>query len=272
MSPEPTPLDRIATVVRDAVATQPWGSPPQLFAIDGPLDAPEFAGSPPQPPVAVGCFMLMTRELDGHPADALLDLDVPPSWSALGVAAEGNVRRLDDLAAEPTDRARTVVFADRTGQLAGGGQLQSGGTLDGPPPEGHVVDALLRSFGLPTPPPPVAAEHFFAVMWLQAVVCTALDSPRPLTWKAMAHLQPHLAIGEFDWAWLRGAAIDGRWSCAGITPLRAAKLDDGSFARLALAGHSRLIDLMAEARSLLPTSVVRRVRQALRSWDVRLDG
>lgn len=132
-------------------------------------------------------------------AAALFGLRAGPGWTAAGVVVEGRVRSTVD----PDDdlgrvRLRLVVrdddtHAHRLDQLDGDRTDASRCCgPDAPPPEGLLVDGLLRVLGRPSASPPPPPEVAVLTMWSHEIVTAVLDGASP-TWADLVELHPGLA-------------------------------------------------------------------------------
>lgn len=165
-----------------------------------------------------------TLEGDDHPLDVLLGFRAPDDWAAIGVAAVGRARPVDDdttvvgtdgvvrrrVGRGPGSMAvRTVHLVGRSGAwtsrwqpidraAAGGGEPAAhGGSASSADtdelPNGRLDDALRRAVGLPTAPPPGDTGLLWAVQWLDALLVAAAGSSsgrrrlRPLAALVAAH-------------------------------------------------------------------------------------
>lgn len=271
----PAPLlDRFVPPVDAALARLGADPPPQLVTIIGALESPEAAD-------------VSLLSLEGtSPTQFLFGLLAPVEACAVGLAAGGwTLPRSPDRC-----RARTLVLADRDGNLAGYARVADGPVIDEPATEGLAVDALRRTLGLPTPPPTVPLSELLACEWLDKVVEVSRQSSRRLSWRRAAALHPAVrllasegashdelplvevgrAVGNVgDWSSLRTLAMAGRWPCrCYVPPLVAAWMDDGIFARWCRSVHPPLAELVTLASQHLSPSGMRRLRGALRAWGL----
>jgi hypothetical protein len=244
---------------------------------------------------------------DAHPADALVGLDAPPDWLAVGVVGHGRLRALDDVGvatvgATPRGvlgHGRHVLLVARGGAWAtrltrDDGSLPHAEEGRGPVggPVGLLADACRRALRLPTPPPPADTSPLWAALWLDAVVAAAAGSDA-LTWAEVAAHHPAarllrdtaggadgdrvaaelLALGrrlaqERDWRRLRSACAAGNWPVPGLDPVDAGWFDLGAFARRVLGELPGLGFLRRAAGELLGGGVVQDVDRALVGWGV----
>ncbi len=70
------------------------------------------------------------------------------------------------------------------------------------------------------------------------------------------------------WGPLRWHVITRGWLGTDLTPEIAVWMDEGSFARHLLSRQPPVTALLADITPLVSGSVARRIRRALRSWDV----
>jgi len=146
---------------------------------------------------------------------------------------------------------------------------------------------------LPTAPPERSTTELWALVWLDraiAALSAACDTGPPPRWPDIAAHHPAVAVLQTDaeewgdaaadnlvrlgtvladvhsWPVLRAACAAGEWPVDEIAPDVATWLDDGSFSRWVLGGYPPLAQLADAACELVPPSLRRRVRAALRSW------
>jgi hypothetical protein len=236
-----------------------------------------------------------------HPLEGLLGLVAPPEWLAVGVVATGRATRLDEPGAGQRFPVCSVHLVGRTGCWAaawrplgdGAGAAGSASGDGGPaaPPAGRLDDALRRSLGLPTAPPPGSTHLLWATEWLDAVVEAAADRGDRVRLSAAGVIGLHPAVDALEldpatleladviaagdrlaawrgWAELREACAQGTWSHPLVEPEAASWLDDGAFARLALSGWPDLTDLRDAVGLLLTPEAAATVDEALASWGI----
>lgn len=293
--PTPTQLGALADVLDSGPPPAPGGGPATLVRLR------TAAGGHDR-------LKLGVLELgDAHPADALVGLDAPPDWLALGVVGHGRLRALDDAGAPQgataipmLGQARHVLLVARGGAWAtrltrDDGSLphaeQGRGPVGGP--VGLLADACRRALGLPTTPPPADTGPLWAALWLDAVVAAAADSVA-LSWSEVAAHHPAArllvdadgtttygdlfaaelpALGrrlarERGWRRLRDACAAGDWPVPGLDPDDARWFDLGAFARRVLGELPGLGFLRRTAGELLDAGVVREVDGALVAWGL----
>jgi hypothetical protein len=249
---------------------------------------------------------LLTLEPGDHPLAFLAGFEAPPSWWAIGVVCRGRARTVDVPTAEPVP-VRVAQLVARCGSWASCWSPATGAGDAAPPadgtasggddsaPTGRVDDALRRSLGLPTPPPPASTAPLWATQWLDALVVDAVGPAparrtrrrRPLA----ALLGAHPAVTAFDldpaqlgvaslvaagerlaslrsWTGLRQACADGRWYDPEVPADIAGWLDDGAFARWVLGAYPDLGQLRATLGDLLAPSALSVIDDALAVWGL----
>ncbi|HVF32871.1 MAG TPA: hypothetical protein VM933_07540 [Acidimicrobiales bacterium] len=291
--PEPDRLDRLVTLLDAACAGGGWHQPHRLVSVE----PDRTSGDDDEPGLAFG---FRTLDDGRHPLDELLGFRAPGSWAGLGVVCFGwaspvsdahlDVSRHTTSGPRPSQhpdrlRVRVTTVVDRAGDERATATLEDGTVVD-EPGSGTVTDALRRSLGLATAPPPVGTAELFGALWLGDLATAG----RPLSWPeaALRHPamqvlagrhprpQPEELIGSgrslhrtMTWEKLRQRAADGRVDLAiGMDRDVAAWMDDGMFARWVLGSVPPLPRLLADAAAVLPPDVVRRVRRALRAWNL----
>lgn len=280
----PSPLAALAMTLDDEAAAGAIGPPPLLVRAEGP----------------VGDHELAVRPLEAHPCDLLLGFAAPPTWTILGVVVEGWAAPADDRSGELADcrpslapdrrRVRTTHLVASDGTEAGVMSAAGDEPVVMGAAEGLVPDVLRRCFGLATPSPEVSVAAHFSVHWLAQVRHHLLDEHRRPTWPALQRLHPAVQLLRTDprhrhaglpsaaralhtvcpWDKLRWLVIEGSWLGTGVDPTVAAWMDEGAFARHVLASQPSAGEVAAEVMPMLSPSVARRVRAALRSWEVPL--
>ena len=211
-------------------------------------------------PDADGNFDLGLKDVDIHPALALLGTVAPDEWDTIGASQLGWVRPLraegsdaGGSAASPAGaerdtarrRVRVTTLMSRRAGLATVVRHEGSDETEEMPDGavGRIPDVFSRCLGLPTPPPDVPVEGFFAAVWLAAIRQRAEASPRPLSWSEVERLHPAhrddrplpVAVVQqakgIGWDGVRWQTIEGQWALAGVDAELAAWFDDGSFAR-----------------------------------------
>jgi hypothetical protein len=164
--------------------------------------------------------------------------------------------------------------------------------LDGSQPEGRINDVCRRALGLGTQPPRHSTVELWAVVWLDAILRWFGDDPTRVLWSDVATLHPAAAtlvsdddrwaqeaaanlvrLGELmadiqSWDMLRNSCAAGEWFTEEVPNDVAAWLDDGAFSRWVLGGYPSLQQLAPVVLDLLPPSLRRRVKAALREWKL----
>jgi hypothetical protein len=231
--------------------------------------------------------------------EALVGFAAPDEWLAIGVVTEGNARHL----AQPAERRRVrcVHLVDRTGTSGSTLRLQGEdasvlSSADDHDPSGRIDDVCRRALGLPTAPPQHSSAELWATVWLERLLEHRGSTPADLRlpWREVAELHPAVAlvVGEADgerwgpeaaqhltrlgelladvhsWPVLRVACAAGEWPVDGVPAAVAEWLDDGAFSRWVLGEFPPLDQLVVAACEVVPPSVRRRLRAALRSWSL----
>ena len=240
-----------------------------------------------------------------HPYDALVGLDAPANWVAVGLVAPGRATPTDDPGPARSFPIATAHLVARSGAWAaawrplrpGDGTAGSSAGDDGadhPVPTGRVDDGLRRVLGLPTQPAPGTTHHLWAAEWLDAVLVLAGRRGRraPLGLTSVLRLHPAVAALDLDrpsltaaeliveadrlaawrdWPQLRRACVEGWWVHPVVDADEAAWLDDGAFARQVLGGWPELSDLRDAVVAVLPTGAGRAVDAALAAWGLGME-
>lgn len=219
----------------------------------------------------------------GRPQPPDLDLDgLPPDPSARPSGA-------DDASPFP-QRVRVIVVVDRHGRIGARTTLGDGRTVEGGCRGGRLFDALHRSLGLPTDPPPVSSATMIGDLWLAAVVADGERLGRRLSWPEVTALHPatqvlvdhghNLSPAEVDavirvapraWTWerLQAETAAGGGLSDLVAPDIALWMDTGMFARWTLELSSDPRALWGRAASVLDRDAVVRLADAL---DAAADG
>lgn len=232
-----------------------------------------------------------------HPLDLLTGWHAPHEWAAVGVSAGGR-SLLQGAAGPPGSAVHLVLLVSRSGATAavvrpgateGTGQVVLTADPPGAGPEGRLVEACLRAMRRPTRPPPPGTAELWARKWLDAVMAAAAVGPvPPLCWPEVAARHPHAAgeaasvgvdtfIGrcadtaaDLTWGALRRAAAAGAVGAERVTPIEAAWMDDGMFARELLASFPEPTELLADLTELITVDALAAVHAALAGWGVQL--
>ena len=297
--PEPDRLDRLVTLLDAASSEGGWHQPHRLVSVEPVPNPPDDAEAEAEAGSRLA-FGFRILEDGQHPLDLLLGFVAPPAWTAIGLVCFGWAAPPEDGALEAErhtttgrrpsqhprrQRVRVTTLVDRDGDERATATLDDGTVVD-EPGTGTVTDALRRCLRLPTAPPPVGSAELFAALWLADVAAAG----RPLSWTetALRHPalrllaehrqrpQPEELIGfarslhrAVPWEQLRQRAADGRRDGGiGVEPSLAAWMDDGMFARWVLGGLPPLPRLLTDAARHLSPDVLRRVRRALRAWNL----
>jgi len=133
-----------------------------------------------------------------HPLAVLAGTEVGRRWSVSGLVTAASARPAGHPAGGASDRpVALAVLADRSGHVA---HRVAGPGGPGPaapgPPEGRLIDGLLRSLGRPTPPPAGPPGPWWATLWLDRVVAEVASEPAPRrTLLGLAELHPLVGAG-----------------------------------------------------------------------------
>jgi hypothetical protein len=182
--PEPALLDVLVDTI-DAATDGGWDRPATLWFTTADPTGPDPDG------ITIG-----HRIVAGHPYHHLLGFTAPDDWTALGVTTCGWAGSTDadvpPSMQEGRRRVRQTFLVGRSGATASVVRFQDGGDpmRRHDAAEGRIVDALLRSFALPTRPPATETTTLFTAWWLDAIVSTGRASPKRLTWKQACDQHP----------------------------------------------------------------------------------
>jgi hypothetical protein len=271
------------------------------------------SGSPPSAPSIVfgvearpDGMRLHTHAVPTHPLDLLMGFAAPPTWHAIGVASGAWAMALDGRgdrrpSAEVARRhVHLVALVDRAGTsvtlLREHGAEPTVECREGRPSAsfGLIDDALRRSLGLPTAPPPRTTHELWALLWLDRIAQLAVAGRlERAPWDLVAQLHPlfdalretgeaavigwardHLVRAgdllaiERPWGWFLGPARDGATTTAGMTAEMANWMDDGMYARHLLAGMPPMEPVLRDLGALLPDQVLERLVATLRAWGL----
>lgn len=182
--------------------------------------------------------------------------------------------------------ARSVCLMDRSGRMAGRTWLEDGTLIPSPPETGRLVDALRRTFGLPTAAPEFPASELLARLWLANVLAAGEESTTRLGWKQVRELHPsaealravgvpltgstldrarEVAASAWTWSRLRLQAMGGEWLPALIPPELATWMDEGMFSRWVLEGTRSTAELLELVTPWVTPSVLMKLAQAVRT-------
>ena len=263
---------RVATLHADAVG---WEGPNQLVAVR--------AGDGADLEVALA-------PVDGDLAEGIVGFTAPDGWDAVGAAALGWLRPLDERGrpGRREGRTRTVLLVHRSGATASVLWPEGGDPdLVPGPVEGRIADLLRRAVGLPTAPPEASVVELFALHWLAALL--EAEPGSLATWEAVAGHHPLLVqldagenpaaagclvamggpAGLFGpWDEIRRSCARGALTLAGVDPALAGWFDEGSFARWVLGSFPRLEVLLDAVEPSLAPAAARELREALRTWGL----
>lgn len=223
-----------------------------------------------------------------HPAEALVGHVVSGRWVASGVVAPAWARPLAEAEAAATGtgtRTTVAMLVGRDGHVTSHVIGVAGVEAGGEAPVGRIPDLLLRTLGLPTPPPPVPAAEWWRAHWLDALVSAAAERPgeepdpgHPVT----GALPPALVQALVDepeicsptgWGRMRALAAapdppDAPGPAAVreavtpfVDPAVAAWMDDGCFARWLLDALPSVDELLELAAALVTPGLLAQLRE-----------
>ena len=237
---------------------------------DVPLDGPVAVGLRLLPgrhdaPAAADEVELHFRHLDCTDAVCALDgFRAPADWQAFGIVAPARTVPLDADGAACRRAGTAVVacaFVDRAGRTAGQVRSVDGDIVGGGPTDGRMLDVCRRVLGLPTAPAAGSPQVWATVAWVDAVLAATLDADlgSPPDWPALAALDPFddtADLARLPWALVRASCAAGLTVVPGIGAATAAWMDDGMFAREAMAAMPPLFDMLHDLRELLAPHVL----------------
>ncbi len=131
-------FERVVDVFDAVAEDRGWGSPSLLIGI----------GCRDEPGAEVE---LAVKEIDEHPAEALMGFTAPGHWTAIGVSAEGwafpypeatDGHPSGNTADVVRERVRTLVLVSRDGRAVGKVRWQDGRVVEEAPAEGLVLECL----------------------------------------------------------------------------------------------------------------------------------
>jgi len=204
----------------------------------------------------------------------------PAGWDAFGIVAPGHRMMLDPPADDPgndpaddlADDAVTVcALLGRGGLVVSEVRTVDGTVVSSGATTGRAVDACRRVLGLATAPPLLGPHVWRTLRWIDRVLATVLDADlgRPPSWPALSALyaldspalrftRPACAAQteppEWSWYELRNACAGDQLTVPCIDSETAAWMDDGLFAREAIAAFPLLVESLGDLRQLLPPS------------------
>jgi len=237
-------------------------TPDRLVPLLDGLPTPSIVGFEPTPEhLAIHVAELPPD--DRAAAAGMFGFRADPGWSAAGVVLEGRVRSTagarDDLGRVRLGLVvgRDDTHAHRLEQLAAGGPAPAPCCEpDAPPPEGLLIDALLRVLGRPSATPVPPPGLVVVTMWSHEIVTAVLDGAAP-DWADLLELHPGLtpatrlaplsveAVVEatrrsgdgFDWSSIHRRALRGDGPLPpDLERAEAAWMDSAMYARWALGG------------------------------------
>ena len=232
----------------------------------------------------------------GSVVDAVVGLDAPEAWVAVGLVASGRACDLDpdDPTAitfvRPSERrpVRIGTFVARGGECVSFLRVDDADpTFDEQRHHGRVDDVCRRMLGLATAPPDAPVEAYWAARWLEQVIaagrrCTTYvstwdrvvirhravqSSDHPPSVAELVRAGRGLAAGE-PWAALRAAVADGRPRVAGVGRSTARWMDSGMFSRWAMQDLAPLAHLRSMIAEVVPPGVGEAVDDALAGWGL----
>lgn len=201
-------------------------------------------------------------------AAALFGFEAPAHWHLTGTVLVGRSRRIDTAGPGATvdDDVSAVVLVERNGNIES--TVEVGGTATQPPPtdgaepqheliaartgpHGLIVDALLRTFGLPSAgeaPPPA---HLGLALWAR-LIAEEVGAGRPVPWRRIVELHPASPVHpwarplpttstlsatlveqatDVSWERMHRRATSGQSPLPGLTAREAAWMDPTLYAR-----------------------------------------
>lgn len=220
---------------------------------------------------------VLHRELD-RPEHAMLGFVLPPHYAAVGVIASSVISSTQRRSHHD---AALAIGVDRSGHVESL-LATNERVVDTKEPQGWLVDACLRSLGLPTPECTVAPLSYPVALWLDRLMVALLTEPttQPLSWPDAVRLCPvprrwrsidpvdlgtTLGSTTRSWKTLRQAAAQGVYCPAGISADWAAWMDDSMFARWCMGTFPDIASLRGDVEFLAPSPVADRVALALRA-------
>jgi hypothetical protein len=223
----------------------------------------------------------------------LLGWSAPDDCAAVAVVAGGQPRAISGPGGGPPPevppgRVRLVAVVDREGGSAACTSFADGSEMQAEGGEGRLSDAMRRSLGLATPPPPVGSATVIGHLWLMEVVAALERSGGPLGWEEVAASHPAVvAVSDrhalsdderdtlialsprvWTWEWLRRQTAAGAALAAVVSPEEAAWMDDGMFARCALDTTGEVLCEWPRIASALEEDAALRLTAALDEAEV----
>jgi hypothetical protein len=221
----------------------------------------------------------------------------------MAVVADGVAHRIGE--SGPASGVRVICVVDRHGRVAGRTRVAGATPITTPddrdqrtvnqliaeaplltdaPEGGRLLDAMLRCFELPTPPPAALSTEWFHRMWLASVAQAAGDRAVALGWEQVRRLHPavaaliraglpttdelvdaaiRLAAQAWSWEHIRLEAAEGLWEEELISADIAEWMDDGMFSRWVLDETRTVDELLADLAGALSVDAERRIRRAV---------
>jgi hypothetical protein len=179
--------------------------------------------------LATDAYELAVRPIDdGDVHGALLATTVASEYDAAGFVVRGRAHSLSgpdgiDHPVAVLGRACVAVMASRDGTVASVVRIDDAEPMvqvdtdaagSPAPGSGRLLDALRRSMGLPTPPPPGPVDALAAGLWLHRILERAVDAA-PVDLDAVDDLFPDLGS---SWGDLRRERALGCWPELGVAP------------------------------------------------------
>jgi hypothetical protein len=238
----------------------PGGRPGSLVRVRGVRQGPvELAMKPVEPHDVYGSFVTSS---------------VPDRWEAAGFVVWGTARPIH-LVNRPDPSTTSLGLATAALLVRRDGVVASCMQLDGQPPHvqvdatgsfdlprdctGRLVDVVRRSLGLATPPPRIDVSELAARVWLHRIH-TAAVSAMSFDVALVDALAPPL---PGSWRAVRDQRAGGAWPEVEVPSEHAAWMDDGMFARAAIASFPEPADLVAELAELVPLAAWEHLLSAL---------
>ncbi len=228
---------------------------------------PLIAGTSLGPPT----FHVIDCPATTGPVERLIGFDAPREWAAVSVLAGGTTA---------AGFVMTAAAVTRSGHRVAIVNGPGCDPLCTDAPTGRLIDACVRSLGLPTDPPPPTTLDAVRGLWLDLIMERAVAGGPSPTWTEIMRLHPAWIGGRrpqtgslvrmeermtraLGWSELRAAVRDGSWPMATIDPAAAAWMDDGMFARAVLAELPDRSTLRADLGDLLSPRLLARLDRVL---------
>ncbi|MCU1461636.1 MAG: hypothetical protein JWO37_1711 [Acidimicrobiales bacterium] len=226
-------------------------------------------------------FELGWKDVDGHPTNSLLGLVAEDDWVAIGLIGHGTSYAVDDPADQSRRvRCRTTVLMTYDGSTYGMATFADGRVIDEPPTEGIVADCMRRVFGLATDPPQQTTAELFAVMWLDTIVGSRVES-----WEQASRLHPAVtllagtdlvAAGNAmakvcNWSTVRELVTTKGWWNDLVPAEHVEWMGLGLLSRWLFGEFRPLPVLLADVERVCPPAVAGNVRRALIELGIRIE-